>query len=58
MKILNGIGLTALALTALGAAGTADFEDAKASEAEYCDRVLAGAHSDYLELGGVCHDSD
>ncbi len=58
MKILTGIGLTALALTALGTVSEADFADAKASEAAYCERVIEGAHSDYLQLGGVCDDRD
>jgi len=58
MKIFTGIGLTALALTALGTVSEADFADAKASEAAYCARVIEGTHTDYLQLGGVCHDRD
>ena len=56
MKIFIGAGLTALTFALMGMAGNADYEDAKASEADYCKRVLSGKHTDYLELGGVCYD--
>ena len=56
MKTLITLTMTALAIAGLGTAGTADFEDAMASEAAYCERVLAGTHTDYLQLGGVCRD--
>lgn len=56
MKTLIALTMTALAIAGLGTAGTADFEDAMASEAAYCARVSDGTHTDYLQLGGVCHD--
>jgi hypothetical protein len=56
MKKLTAIALAALAITAMGVAGNADFEDAKASEAAYCERVASGAHSDYLNISEVCND--
>ncbi len=58
MKTLSALALTTLAIAGLGTAGTADFEDAKASEAAYCERVIEGTHTDYLQLGGVCYDRD
>lgn len=58
MKTLSALALTTLAIAGLGTAGSADFADAKASEAAYCERVIEGTHTDYLQLGGVCHDRD
>lgn len=58
MKIVTGIGLTALALTAISSVSEGDYAEAKASEAAYCERVIEGTHTDYLQLGGVCHDRD
>ena len=57
-KTLSALGLTALVLTALVTVSDADFEDAKASEEAYCERVIEGTHTDYLQLGGVCHERD
>lgn len=56
MKTLSALALTTLAIAGLGTAGSADFADAKASEAAYCERVMDGTHTDYLQLGGVCRD--
>lgn len=50
------IGAVALFVIALGAAGNMDMADAEASEAEYKNRVCAGVHSDYLDLGVNCGD--
>ena len=47
-----------MALMALGTVSEADFADAKGSEAAYCERVIEGTHTDYLQLGGVCHERD
>ena len=58
MKTLSALALTTLAIAGLGTAGSADFADAKASEAAYCERVMDGTHTDYLQLGGVCRDRD
>jgi hypothetical protein len=58
MKTVAALAVTTLAIAGLGTAGSADFEDAKASEAAYCERVIEGTHTDYLQLGGVCHDGD
>jgi hypothetical protein len=43
-------------IVALGAAGDADFEDAKASERDYIERVCSGVHADYNQLGVRCGD--
>lgn len=56
MRTLIAIGLTALAVALMGMAGANDYEDALASEAAYCDRVAAGAHSDYLQISEVCDE--
>ena len=56
MKLLTSVMATALLLSALGAVSDSDFEDAKASEAAYCERLAAGAHSDYLDLKEVCRE--
>ena len=56
MNRLIAIGLAALTFALLGTTGSADFEDAMASEEAYCERVSDGAHTDYLQLGGVCNE--
>lgn len=33
-----------------------DYEDALASEAEYCDRLSSGVHEDYDNLRKVCSE--
>lgn len=58
MRTIRAISASVLLVIGLGFAGEADFADAKASEAAYCERVIDGTHSDYLQLGGVCHDRD
>lgn len=55
MNRLIAIGLAALTFALLGVAGNADYEDAKASEAAYCERVADGSHSDYLNISEVCN---
>jgi hypothetical protein len=50
------LGAAAFFIIALGAAGNMDMADAEASEAEYKNRVCAGVHSDYLDLGVSCGD--
>lgn len=56
MQELTTAALIALTLALLGIAGANDFEDAKASEAAYCERVASGTHTDYLNISEVCND--
>ena len=56
MNVLIGIGLTALVVALLGYTGANDYEDALASEAAYCARVVAGEHTDYLAIREVCNE--
>ncbi len=50
------LAAAALVVVALGFAGDDDFEDAKASERDYIERVCAGVHGDYNRLGVACGD--
>jgi hypothetical protein len=45
-----------MVVIALGFAGDGDFEDAKASERDYIQRVCSGVHADYNQLGVRCGD--
>lgn len=56
MQELTTAALIAFTLALLGIAGANDFEDAKASEAAYCERVSSGTHTDYLNISEVCND--
>lgn len=56
MQELTTAAMIALTLALLGIAGANDFEDAKASEAAYCERVASGTHTDYLNISEVCND--
>lgn len=53
---LTGLSAFALFMALWGIASEADYQDALASEADYCARLEDGAHSDYLELREVCDD--
>lgn len=53
---LTGLSAFALFMALWGIASEADYQDALASEADYCARLADGAHSDYLELREVCDD--
>jgi hypothetical protein len=50
------LAAAALIVMALGFAGDGDFEDARASELDYIQRVCAGVHADYNRLGVACGD--
>ena len=50
------IGAAAMVVLALGFAGDGDFEDAKALERDYIERVCAGVHADYNRLEVACGD--
>ena len=50
------LGAAALIVMALGFAGDGDFEDAKALERDYIERVCGGVHSDYKQMGVNCGD--
>jgi hypothetical protein len=51
-KKCDSKGLVALLfiLGIFAVAGTMDYEDAKKSEAEYCDRVHSGIHTNYKKI--------
>lgn len=50
------LAAAATIVLALGFAGDGDFEDARASELDYIQRVCAGVHADYNRLGVACGD--
>ena len=50
------LAAAAMVVLALGFAGDGDFEDAKASERGYIERVCGGVHSDFKQLGVACGD--
>ena len=50
------LAAAAMVVIALGFAGDGDFEDAKASELDYIERVCSGVHADYNQLGVRCGD--
>ena len=50
------LGAAAIIVLALGFAGDGDFEDAKALERDYIERVCSGVHADYNRLGVACGD--
>ena len=50
------LGAAAMVVLALGFAGDGDFEDAKASERDYIQRVCTGVHADFKQLEVKCGD--
>jgi hypothetical protein len=50
------LAAAAILVIALGFAGDGDFEDAKASERDYIERVCSGVHGDYQQMGVACGD--
>ena len=50
------LAVAAMFIIALGAAGDADFEDAKASERDYIERYCTGVHGNYMNLEVTCGD--
>ena len=54
--IITRLSAFALLLAVWGIASEADYQDALASEADYCARLVDGDHTDYLNIGEVCND--
>jgi hypothetical protein len=52
--VLPLLALTALYFLASSLLGSWDYESALMIEADYCDRLRSGAHSDYDNLRAVC----
>ena len=50
------LGAAAIIVLALGFAGDGDFEDAKALERDYIERVCSGVHGNYMNLEVNCGD--
>lgn len=54
LKMASKFALGALIVVMFGTVGNMDFEDAKASELAYKERVCQQVHGDYLDLGVRC----
>ena len=52
--VLPLLALLALYLLLSGLVGQWDYEAALMAEADYCDRLRSGAHTDYDNLRTVC----
>ena len=52
-RLKFALSLTAFLILA-GVVGRMDYDDALLAEADYCDRLLSGEHSDYNRLRATC----
>jgi hypothetical protein len=54
LKVVGKVALVAFFIVMFGMVGSMDYEDAKASEMAYEERVCQQVHGDYLDLDVRC----